>query len=138
MVFTLSRCFWRLGRDGLGELQALLVARVDSRSIQRVHKTRNGSRRIYRRIAAHVVTADTAYDADHLRRAIGCQGSALRQPQQPVTHAQIYARRTSLWLTPSYGILLSKLKGFRRVTTRFEMTARNYRAVVARSYNVVM
>jgi transposase len=80
-------------------------------------------------LAAEVVMADTAYDADHLRQAIAAKAAAGRHPQQPVTRAQIPARQAPLW-RHLVECCFSKLKQFRRVATRFEKTARNYRAVV--------
>ena len=45
-------------------------------------------------------------------------------------NAQISARQASLCRAHLVECCLSKLKQFRRVATRFEKTARNYRAVV--------
>jgi transposase len=74
--------------------------------------------------------ADTAYDADHLRQAIATKGGApvilsnpspaLKYPLDKHLYAQRYLVECSF----------AKLKQFRRVATRFEKTARNYRAVV--------
>lgn len=81
-------------------------------------------------LAAQVVMADTAYDADYLRQAIADKGAIAVIPSNP-SRAQkhpldkhLYAQRHLV------ECCFSKLKQFRRVATRFEKTARNYRAVV--------
>ena len=75
--------------------------------------------------------ADTAYDADPLRQAIAAKGRSPSSPTNPSRALQISARRTSLRPAPPGGVLFLKTqKQFRRVATRFEKTARNYRAVV--------
>jgi putative transposase len=74
--------------------------------------------------------ADTAYDADHLRQAIAAKGALAVIPNNPSRALKypldkhLYAQRHLV------ECCFSKLKQFRRVTTRFEKTARNYRAVV--------
>ena len=74
--------------------------------------------------------ADTAYDADHLRRAIAAKGAIAVIPNNPSRALKypldrhLYAQRHLV------ECCFSKLKQFRRVATRFEKTARNYRAVV--------
>ena len=74
--------------------------------------------------------ADTAYDADHLRQAIAAKGALAVIPNNPsraLKHPldkHLYAQRHLV------ECCFSKLKQFRRVATRFEKTARNYRAVV--------
>ena len=81
-------------------------------------------------LAAEVVMADTAYDADHLRRAIAAKGAVAVIPNNPSRaqkhplDKQLYAQRHLV------ECCFSKLKQFRRVATRFEKTARNYLAVV--------
>ena len=76
-------------------------------------------------LPAEVVMADTAYDADHLR-----QGALAVIPNNPSRALKypldkhLYAQRHLV------ECCFSKLKQFRRVATRFEKTARNYRAVV--------
>ena len=74
--------------------------------------------------------ADTAYDADHFRKAIAEKGAVAVIPNNP-SRAQkhtidkhLYAQRHLI------ECCFSKLKQFRRVATRFEKTARNYLAVV--------
>ena len=81
-------------------------------------------------LPAQVVMADTAYDADYLRQAIADKGAIAVIPSNP-SRAQkhpldkhLYAQRHLV------ECCFSKLKQFRRVATRFEKTARNYRAVV--------
>jgi len=74
--------------------------------------------------------SDTAYDADHLRHAIAAKGALAVIPNNPsraIKHPldkHLYAQRHLV------ECCFSKLKQFRRVATRFEKTARNYRAVV--------
>ncbi|QOZ23810.1 IS5 family transposase [Bradyrhizobium sp. CCBAU 51753] len=81
-------------------------------------------------LAAEVVMADTAYDADHLRQAIAAKGALAVIPNTPSRALKdplekcLYAQRHLV------ECCFSKLKQFRRVATRFEKTARNYRAVV--------
>ena len=79
--------------------------------------------------------ADTAYDADHLRQTIAAKGALAVIPNNPSRAIKypldkypldkhLYAQRHLV------ECCFSKLKQFRRVATRFEKTARNYRAVV--------
>ena len=81
-------------------------------------------------LPADVVMADTAYDADALRQAIADKGALAVIPNNPsraLKHhldKQLYAQRHLV------ECCFSKLKQFRRVATRFEKTAQNYRAVV--------
>ena len=81
-------------------------------------------------LSAEVVIADTAYDADHLRQAIAANGALAVIPNNPsralkyLLDKHLYAQRHLV------ECCFSKLKQFRRVATRFEKTARNYRAVV--------
>ncbi|MCC8977181.1 IS5 family transposase [Bradyrhizobium brasilense] len=81
-------------------------------------------------LSAEVVMADTAYDADHLRQAIAAKGALAVIPNNPSRALKypldrhLYAQRHLV------ECCFSKLKQFRRVATRFEKTARNYRAVV--------
>ncbi|WP_139479453.1 IS5 family transposase [Bradyrhizobium ivorense] len=81
-------------------------------------------------LPAEVVMGDTAYDADHLRQAIAAKGALAVIPNNPSRALKhpldkyLYAQRHLV------ECCLSKLKQFRRVATRFEKTARNYRAVV--------
>ena len=67
--------------------------------------------------------ADTAYDADPLRQAIVAKGAIAGALKYPLDK-HLYAQRHLV------ECCFSKLKQFRRVATRFEKTARNYRAVV--------
>ena len=78
-------------------------------------------------LSAEVVMADTAYDADHLRQAIAAKGALAVIPNNPSRALKypldkhLYAQRHLV------ECCFSKLKQFRRVATRFEKTARNYR-----------
>jgi transposase len=82
-------------------------------------------------LAADVVIADTAYDADHLRQAIAEKNAEAVIPNNPSRSkkypldADLYAQRQLI------ECCFSRLKQFRRVATRFEKTAQNYRAVIA-------
>src|SRR5882762_5105729 len=77
-----------------------------------------------------VITADTAYDADHFRLAIARKGALAVIPNNPSRSskhpldAHLYAQRHLV------ECCFSKLKQFRRVATRFEKTAANYLAIV--------
>jgi transposase len=81
-------------------------------------------------LPASVVMADTAYDSDALRQAIADKGATAVIPNNPSRtfkhplDRQLYAQRHLV------ECCFSKLKQFRRVATRFEKTARNYRAVI--------
>ena len=81
-------------------------------------------------LAAQVVMADTAYDADHFRQAIADKGALAVIPNNPSRAKKhpldehLYAQRHLV------ECCFSKLKQFRRVATRFEKTASNYLAVV--------
>ena len=81
-------------------------------------------------LAAEVVMADAAYDADHVRKAIADKGALAVIPNNPsraLKHPvdkHLYAQRHLV------ECCFSKLKQFRRVATRFEKTARNYLAVI--------
>jgi transposase len=79
-------------------------------------------------LPAEVVMADTADDADHLRKAIAAKGAIAVIPNNP-SRALKYPldkHPSATW----WSVVISRLKQFRRVATRFEKTARNYRAVV--------
>ena len=81
-------------------------------------------------LSAEVVTADTAYDADHMRQAIAAKGALaviLNNPSRALKYPldkHLCAQRRLV------ECCFSKLKQFRRVATGFERTARNYLAVV--------
>ena len=81
-------------------------------------------------LPASIVMADTAYDADWLRRIIAGKGATAVIPSSPSRvrklpfDKQLYAQRHLI------ECCFSRLKQFRRVATRFEKTARNYLAVV--------
>jgi transposase len=79
---------------------------------------------------AEVVMADAAYDADPLRQAIADKGAVAVIPNNP-SRAQKYPLDKHLYAQRHLiECCFSKLKQFRRVATRFEKTARNYRAIV--------
>jgi transposase len=81
-------------------------------------------------LPAEVIMADTAYDADHFRSAIADKDALAVIPNNPSRTKKhpldkhLYAQRHLV------ECCFSRLKQFRRVATRFEKTARNYRAVV--------
>jgi transposase len=72
--------------------------------------------------------ADTAQDADHLRQAIAAKEALAVIPNNP-SRALKYPRDKHAQ-RHLVECRFSKLKQFRRVATRFEKTARNYRAVI--------
>jgi transposase len=81
-------------------------------------------------LPADVVMADAAYDADPLRQAIAERGAVAVIPNNP-SRARKYPLDKHLYAQRHLvECCFSKLKQFRRVATRFEKTARNYRAVV--------
>jgi transposase len=81
-------------------------------------------------LPAEIVMADAAYDSDHLRKRIADMGAVAVIPNNPSRARKcpldkhLYAQRHLI------ECCFSKLKHFRRVATRYEKTARNYRAVV--------
>lgn len=80
--------------------------------------------------SAEIVLADAAYDADHFRKLIAAMDAVAVIPNNPSRTAkhpfdrQLYKERHLI------ECCFSKLKQFRRVATRYEKTAQNYRAVV--------
>ncbi len=81
-------------------------------------------------LAAEVVMADTAYDADRFRQVIADKGALAVIPNNP-SRTKKYALDKHLYAQRHLvECCFSKLKQFRRVATRFEKTARNYRAIV--------
>ncbi len=88
-------------------------------------------------LPAEVVMADTAYDSDHLRQIIAGKSAVAVIPNNPSRamkyplDKQLYAQRHLV------ECCFSKLKQFRRVATRFEKTAKNYRAVVTPAATVL-
>ena len=81
-------------------------------------------------LPADIVMADTAYDSDAVRQAIADKGALAVIPNNPSRARKhkldkhLYAQRHLI------ECCFSKLKQFRRVATRFEKTATNYRAVI--------
>ena len=81
-------------------------------------------------LPAEIDMADTAYDSDRLRAAIARKGALAVIPNNPSRATKfpldkaLYAHRHLI------ECCFSKLKLFRRVATRYEKTASNYRAVV--------
>ena len=88
-------------------------------------------------LPAEVVMADTAYDSDALRAAIAEKGAIAVIPNNPsraIKHPldkHLYAQRHLV------ECCFSKLKQFRRVATRYEKTARNYRAILTLAATVL-
>jgi transposase len=81
-------------------------------------------------LPADIVMADTAYDSDRLRNAIADESAVAVIPNNP-SRAQKYPLDKHLYAQRHLiECCFSRLKQFRRVATRFEKTAENYRAVV--------
>ena len=81
-------------------------------------------------LPAEAVMADTAYDSDKLRAAIAEKGAVAVIPNNP---SRAIKHRLDKHLYQQRHLVeccFSKLKQFRRVATRYEKTAQNYRAVV--------
>lgn len=81
-------------------------------------------------LAAAAVLADTAYDSDAFREVIAQKGAEAVIPSNP-SRAKKHPLDTHLY-TERHLVecCFSRLKQFRRVATRYEKTARNFRAVV--------
>jgi transposase len=88
-------------------------------------------------LPAATVMADAAYDSDRIRKAIADKGAVAVIPNNPSRAKKhpldkhLYAQRHLI------ECCFSKLKQFRRVATRYEKTARNYRAVVTLAATVL-
>jgi transposase len=81
-------------------------------------------------LSAEIVMADAAYDSDHLRKIIADKGAVAVIPNNP-SRARKHPLDTHLYAQRHLiECCFSKLKHFRRVATRYEKTALNYRAVV--------
>lgn len=77
-----------------------------------------------------IVMADTAYDADHFRKAVEAAGAKAVIPNNP-SRAQKYPLDRELYKERHIvECSFSKLKQYRRVATRYEKTARNFMAIV--------
>jgi transposase len=82
-------------------------------------------------LSADFVIADTAYDADALRQAIAEKNAEAVIPNNP-SRSMKYPLDVDLYEQRHLiECCFSKLKQFRRIATRFEKTARNFRAVIA-------
>lgn len=74
--------------------------------------------------------ADAAYDSDMFRQVITDKGALAVIPNNP-SRARKYPLDKHLYAQRHLvECCFSRLKQFRRVATRFEKTAQNYRAVV--------
>lgn len=81
-------------------------------------------------LPASVVMADAAYDSGTLREAIADKGAIAVIPNNPSRACKYPLDKELYKQRHLIECCFSKLKQFRRVATRFEKTARNYRAVV--------
>lgn len=81
-------------------------------------------------LAAEVVLGDTAYDANPLRAAIAAKGATAVIPNNASRSQKLAFDRHLYRERHLVECCFSKLKQFRRVSTRYEKTARNYLAVV--------
>jgi transposase len=81
-------------------------------------------------LPAGQVMADTAFDADHLRRDIAATGAQAVIPSHPA-RAKKLPFDTALYKERHLvECCLNKLKHFRRVATRYDKVARNFLAAV--------
>jgi transposase len=86
--------------------------------------------RLIEGLAAEVVIADAAYDADHLRTALAAKQARAVIPNNP-SRARKYPIDKHLYKERHLiECCFAKLKQFRRVATRYEKTARNYLAMI--------
>lgn len=82
-------------------------------------------------LPAEIVMADAAYDSDRIRKTIAAKGAKAVIPNNPSRSTKypldehLYAQRHLV------ECCFSRLKQFRRIATRYEKTAQNYRAMVA-------
>jgi transposase len=74
--------------------------------------------------------ADTAYDSDRLRKAIAEKGAIAVIPNNPSRARKHPLDKHLCAQRHLVECCFSKLKQFRRVATRFEKTAENYRTVI--------
>ena len=81
-------------------------------------------------LPAEAVIADTAYDADHIRAAVATKRAEAVIPSNPSRTRRLPLDTHTYKARHLVECCFSKLKQFRRVATRYEKTARNYRAVV--------
>lgn len=81
-------------------------------------------------LPAEIFLADTAYDSDALRQLIANKGAVAVIPNTPSRALKYPLDRDLYAQRHLVECCFSKLKQFRRVATRYEKTARNYRAVI--------
>ena len=81
-------------------------------------------------LAAEVVIADTAHDADHVPDAVATKGAEAVIPSNPARARRLPLDEHLYKERHVVECCIGKLKQFRRVATRYEKTARNYLAVV--------
>ena len=79
---------------------------------------------------ADIVMADTAYDADAIRRTIARMGAKAVIPNNPSRTAKHSFDRELYCERHLVGCCFGKLKRYKRVAMRSEKTARNYLAIV--------
>jgi transposase len=81
-------------------------------------------------LSAEIFIADTSYDSDELREDVADMGAQAVIPNNP-SRSMKYPLDADLYKSRHLvECCFSKLKQFRRVATRFEKTARNFRAVI--------
>ena len=81
-------------------------------------------------LPTEIFLADTAYDSDALRQLIANKGAVAVIPNNPSRALKYPLDRDLYAQRHLVECCFSKLKQFRRVATRYEKTARNYRAVI--------
>jgi transposase len=74
--------------------------------------------------------ADTAYDADALRRELAELGSEAVIPSNPARASAIAHDRDLYKERHVIECFFAKIKHFRRIATRYEKTARNFLSMV--------
>jgi transposase len=81
-------------------------------------------------LPADIVMADTAYDSDRIRKAIADKGAVAVIPNNPSRTKKHQLDKHLYTQRHLVECCFSKLKQFRRVATRYEKTAQNYRAII--------
>ena len=108
---------------GLGCPVRIVLTAVQAGDAPQAHALLEG-------LPAEAVVADAAYDADHIRAAVAAKRAEAVIPSNPSRTRRLPLDTHLYKARHLVECCFSKLKQFRRVATRYEKTARNYRAVV--------